>query len=125
MLPGNAYSIAHPFSGFVINVNVATKVHRDSHDLTACVVLAIGDFSKGELVLKEPGLVIPLRSGDAVIFPSGDISHFNLAYEGQRASLVLHSDKAGQTWVKDRNGWKMNEYLDHGMDWEHGEGDAR
>ena len=123
VLPGNTYPIAHPFSGFVINVNVSTRVHRDSHDLVACLVLPIGDFKKGDLVLKEPGLVIPLQSGDGVVFPSGDITHFNLNYEGKRASLVLHSDKAGVNWVKDRNGWKMNDYLDDTMDWQNRDGD--
>ena len=122
VLPGNTFAPAYPFSGFVINVNVCTKVHRDRQDLVACLVMPIGDFTKGALVLKEPGMVIPLRSGDAVVFPSGNITHFNLDYEGQRASLVLHSDKTGASWVKDRNGWKCNDYLDDALDWEHRDG---
>ncbi|EPS93764.1 hypothetical protein FOMPIDRAFT_1020398, partial [Fomitopsis schrenkii] len=34
--------------------------HRDSKDEAVCLVLVIGDFDSGELVLYEPGLVLPL-----------------------------------------------------------------
>jgi hypothetical protein len=37
------------------------------------------------------------------------MTHFNLHFEGVRASLVLHSDKYGDQWVRDRNGWLPND----------------
>jgi hypothetical protein len=103
--------MAHPFTGIVININVATLGHRDRKDKRICLVLPIGDFTGGELCLYEPGLVIALRPGDLVIFPSYRYTHFNLDYEGLRSSLVLHSDKEGDRWLTDRNGWVGNEYL--------------
>ena len=111
VLPGKAASPAHPFGGFVLNINVVTRAHRDVKDLRVCLVLVIGNHVGGELCLVEIGLAIRLRSGDMALFPSGRITHFNLHYKGIRASLVLHSDYAGQQWAEDRNGWIGHGYL--------------
>ena len=54
-----------PFTGYVLNINVATRAHRDPKDLKGCVVLVVGDFEGSELVLYEPGLVMELHNGDA------------------------------------------------------------
>ena len=104
VLPGWEMCPAYPFSSFVINFNVSTGVHHDVNDLAACLVMAIGDCTGGELCLVEPSIIIPLQSGDLVVFPSFQISHFNMHYKGQRASLVLHSDKHGHKYAMDRNG---------------------
>ncbi|KAJ6552568.1 hypothetical protein DFH09DRAFT_1496685 [Mycena vulgaris] len=104
-LPLNERSIAHPFGGFVINVRVCTRGHRDGGDKLFCVVIPFGDWTGGELVMYEPGCVFRPRSWDAIIFPSSRITHFNLHFEGVRLSLVLHSDKYGDRWVQDQNGW--------------------
>ena len=114
-LPGRKASPCHPFAGFVLNFNVATKGHRDSKDLKLCLVMPIGTFTGGELCLVEPGLVLPLRSGDCVVFPSCKITHFNLHYTGTRASIVCHSDREGLKWVGNRMGWCGNSYLDDEM----------
>lgn len=85
-----------------------TAAHRDSMDDGICLVLAVGDFEGGELVLYEPGLVIPLQNGDFTIFSSSSISHFNLHYKGSRASVVLHTDREMVKWYRERNGWSTN-----------------
>ena len=108
LLPCNNQAISAPFLGLVINLNVVTAAHRDSKDESICLVLAIGDFEGGELVLYEPGLVIPLRNGDFIVFCSCDITHFNLHYKGRRASVVLHTDREMVKWQKGRNGWSTN-----------------
>ncbi|TFK59405.1 hypothetical protein BDN72DRAFT_905877 [Pluteus cervinus] len=107
-LPGNAVSPASPFSGFVINLNAVTQAHRDWNDQSICVVTVISDpdCEGGELVLVEPGLVLDLKCGDMVIFPSSQLSHFNLHFKGIRASVVCHSDKYATSWLADRNGWQ-------------------
>ena len=112
VLPGHSTPPAYPFSGFVLNVNVSTLAHRDGKDLLACLVIPVGSFTGGELGLVEPGLLLRLRTGDAVIFPSCDITHFNTTYTGTRASLVCHSDRAGMDWVENRLGWQGHSYLD-------------
>ncbi|KAJ6547967.1 hypothetical protein DFH09DRAFT_1281711 [Mycena vulgaris] len=104
-LPLNERSHAHPFGGFVINVRVSTRGHRDGGDKLFCVVIPFGTWTGGELGLFEPGFLFRLRAWDALIFPSCDITHFNLDFEGTRLSLVLHSDKYGDRWVQDQNGW--------------------
>ncbi|KAJ7130251.1 hypothetical protein C8R44DRAFT_731804 [Mycena epipterygia] len=108
-LPLNERSLAHPFGGFVVNVRVSTRGHRDGGDKLFCVVIPFGTFTGGALALFEPGFVFPLRAWDAIIFPSCNVTHFNLDFEGTRLSLVLHSDKYGDRWVQDENGWGSRE----------------
>lgn len=59
----------------------------------------------------EPGLVLSLRNGDVVVFPSCDITHFNLHFIGRRASIVFVSDKWLTGWLKDGNGWNGNIHI--------------
>ena len=75
ILLSNEFSLVFPFSGLAVNVNMATHAHRDWEDLSLCLVLEISDCEKGELCMMEPGLVLCLRSGDAVAFPSHKITH--------------------------------------------------
>lgn len=111
ILPYSDVSPVYPFGGFVVNINVTTKIHRDHGDHDICVVVALSDCTGGELCLFEPGLVLELQHGDVVIFASADISHFNLHYQGFRASLICHSDKSGLAWAEDRNGWSHNDFM--------------
>jgi hypothetical protein len=46
-----------------------------------------------------------------VLFRSDILSHFNLHFVGERASIVIHTDKAGMEWVTDRNGWKNSLFI--------------
>lgn len=110
-LPGNAEPVARPFTAIVINVNACSKAHRDRQDLEICLVIPIGTFTGGALVLMETGLVLYLTQGDIAIFRSDDITHLNLHYQGKRASIVLHSDKEMRQWLRDRNGWADNETM--------------
>ncbi|KAJ3015543.1 hypothetical protein NUW54_g1012 [Trametes sanguinea] len=112
VLPGHSSAPAYPFTGFVININVSTKAHRDWGDLSGCLVMLIWCCKGGDLCLEEPGLVVPLRSGDMVVFQSQSMTHFNLQYTGKRASLVCHSDSAGTAWVNDRMRWQGHSYFD-------------
>ncbi|KAK0454505.1 hypothetical protein EV421DRAFT_1896424 [Armillaria borealis] len=111
-LPLNERSAAYLFSGFVINVRVATNGHRDSFDKIICVVVPFGEWEGGELCLYEAGHVLQLKPWDVVIFPSGRITHFNLHFTGLQGSLVLHSDNRGDSWASGQdemafeyNGW--------------------
>lgn len=114
VLPANAISPVHPFGGVVVNFNVCTRIHRDHQDAQdICIVLPIYDGIGGELVLYELGLVVNVRSGEIIIFRSSQISHFNLHFTGRRASFVFHSDRAGQFWVDDRNGWDQHWYYSY------------
>jgi hypothetical protein len=62
--------------------------------------------------MKEQGLVLELRSGDFAIFRSAETTHFNLDYEGKRASMVFHTDKGFDKWKMGRDGWADNEHFD-------------
>jgi hypothetical protein len=106
ILPLNIRPATYPFPGCVINLQVCTQAHLDAGDSGVCVVLPFGDFSGGELVLYEAGLVIEAQEGDIVIFPSFGLTHFNMSFQGVRGSIVLHADKEAKRWIKDRNGWE-------------------
>ncbi len=96
---------AFPFTGFVLNLCACTTGHRDKGDLQLCVVIPFGDWEGGELCLYEPHLVFKARPGDLIIFPSSEITHFNLHMTGKRGSVVLQTDKALIDWSKKRNCW--------------------
>ena len=98
-LPGDEFPAGYPFGGVVMNLNVATKIHRDPEDLDICLIIVISDCIGGELVLLEPGIVLAQRNSDASAFPSGGISHYNMDYIGYRASMVFHSDHASEHWT--------------------------
>lgn len=110
-LPGGEVSPVTPFLSLVINLNVSTLGHCDRFDKDFCLVLPLGDFRNGALVMFEQQLVLELHSGDFTIFRSGKITHFNLRYEGKCASFVLHTDKSFDTWKDTRNGWSSNDYF--------------
>ena len=112
-LPLKGLSPSYPFSGYVVNINVCTLMHQDMMDARICVVIALGDFEGGQLVLVEPGLVINLKAGEGVAFDSRRITHLNLYYKGKRMSLVLHSDKEGIEFiVGGHHGWEHHTAAD-------------
>lgn len=131
-LPGDEFLAGYPFGGVVINLNIATKIHRDMEDLDLCLIIVISKCIGGDLVLLEPGLVLGQRNGDVMVFPSGDISHYNMNFVSFCASIVFHSDHASdsESWtgpssytsemsttrsrgkyLSDRNGWGKNIYF--------------
>ena len=94
----------YPFGGFVLNIQVCTNGHIDKFDDTVCLVIPFGKYTGGDLVLWEPGVVIDAKQGDLIIFPSSQITHFNLHFTGFRGSVVMHTDKELKSWL-DKNGW--------------------
>jgi hypothetical protein len=106
ILPCNDVSPVYPFTGFVLNINVTTLLHRDPEDEKFCLLLIVSDCEGGELCFLEPGLAFGLKLGDVIAFPSTKLTHFNAHFSGYRNSLVLHSDKHFRRWVEDNNGWK-------------------
>ena len=111
VLPGNAVPPVIPFISLVVNINVISKAHRDSHDRHLCMVIPVGHFEGGALCLLENGLVLELRNGDIALFRSSEVMHFNLDYQGARASLVFQTDKEFAAWLKNHNGWVDNDTM--------------
>lgn len=105
----------HPFTGFVVNLNITTLIHKDKCDKEICLVFQISDCTGGELCLLEPGLVFRLRSGDGVVFRSNQVSHFNQHFKGRRASFVFHTDASMKGWVLSRNNWGHNVFMRHSL----------
>ncbi|KAI0708140.1 hypothetical protein C8Q72DRAFT_790818 [Fomitopsis betulina] len=112
VLPDYNISAVHPFVGLVLNFNIATCAHRDSKDDRICLVVPVGEFVGSNLCLVEPGLVLPLRHGDFAVFPSCEVTHFNLPYSGRCCSIVLQTDREMSKWTaEDRNGWAANSFF--------------
>lgn len=111
MLPSKPDSPVAPFLSLVININVSTLAHWDAKDKLLCLVLAVSDFTGGGLILYEQGLVLELRNGDFATFMSHETTHFNLEYEGESGSLVLHTDKEFEKWKENGNGWASHPSL--------------
>lgn len=100
-----------PFASLVMNLNVWTEAHRDKWDKSLCLVLAIGDFSGGALVLKEQGLVFELQNGNFAVFCSSESTHFNLDFTGRRVSFVMQTDIELDKWAKGHNGWSHSDFF--------------
>lgn len=107
-LPSNNYPSAYPFSGFVININVSTRAHRDRKDASFCIVLEWSDCEGGEPVLFELGVVTKIGNGRPVALVSVKQTHFNLHYKGERMSAVLSADRYAASWLDSRGGLDEN-----------------
>ena len=57
----NQMAPADPWSGVVINANIATTAHRDVGDNDYCMVLVTSDCIGGDLVFRDLGLVFAGR----------------------------------------------------------------
>jgi hypothetical protein len=106
ILPLNSRPSTHPFPGCIINLSVATEAHWDAGDDLICVVIPFGEFEDGELVLLEARTILDIQEGDVFMFPSFQLTHFNMAFKGVRGSIVMHSDKDAKRWKLNRNGWQ-------------------
>lgn len=116
-LPSNFVSPVAPFSGYILNLNCITRIHRDTGDADIYLVIPFSDCDEGDdqvdyedgaLCCYELGLIIKLRSGTPIIFRSRELTHFNCHFKGYRASLVFHSDQGLDGWISDRYGWEKN-----------------
>jgi hypothetical protein len=92
-------------TGFALNVGVRTEAHRDDGDYRKfCIVVAFGNSQGGDICFAELGLRIKLRPGDVVAFMSGELTHFNLPFEGRRVSMVGYTESSFKPWVESYNG---------------------
>ncbi|KAG9047220.1 hypothetical protein FS837_002782 [Tulasnella sp. UAMH 9824] len=90
-----------PFASLTANLGPCTICHRhrDAKNRASggiCVVKTLGPYDwkrGGHLVLHELGLVVEMRPGDAVFFPSAVISHETIPIgdDERRYSLVWYS----------------------------------
>jgi hypothetical protein len=98
--------VPYPFTKLVVNMGVQTEGHIDPTDDGLCFVVPFGQWEGAELCLFSPGVVLELRPGDAVGFPSDRIPHFNLEMSGLRGSLVMATDRNLRVWRETRNNWE-------------------
>lgn len=105
ILPYAERSPAYPYTNIAVNISVSTKAHRDSSDLSWCTAFTIQKCIGGQLCLHESGLVFDSNHGDFILFRSERETHFNLPFQGLRASIVLHTDKRGRDWEDNYNRW--------------------
>lgn len=92
ILPNTGGSPIKPFLSLVVNINIYTIGHQDGKDFRLCLVLPIGNFIGGGLVMREQEIVVEMHNRDFACFRSNETTHFNLDYLGGKVSLVLHSD---------------------------------
>lgn len=90
------------FAGSTVNLGPQTVCdpHRDFLNFIfgLCLVVAFGDFDSekgGHLILHEPKLIIRLRPGDMILFPSGCITHSNMPIQPHETRGSLTSYTAG------------------------------
>jgi hypothetical protein len=78
-------------SSLYIPKNLRCGYHRDSCNLlgTMTALLALGNFSGGELVFPRWRIAIALEPGDLLFFNPQEL-HGNLVIDGQRASIAAY-----------------------------------
>jgi hypothetical protein len=91
----------------VLNFGAATSGHRDCGDVLVelCIIATMQKCKGGQLCFYEPGIILESCNGDWSCFQSSSVTHFNLHFQGIRASLVLHSDSMGKAWAENYNCW--------------------
>ena len=110
-LPRASPSPFSPMASLVLNINVRTEAHRDGFDKELCLVMPVGKFSGGELVLVEQGLVFLLRNGDVAVFRSAESTHFNMSYTRHHCSFVMQTDREFKKWTNGYNRWLGSKYF--------------
>jgi hypothetical protein len=84
------------FPTIAINFNVISNYHWDDKDDPngLCVLVALGDFEGGELCFPQLQIVVKLKPGQVVVFPSCLLLHGNLPItKGIRFSIVFFVHK--------------------------------
>lgn len=81
----------------------STRPHRDSKNLVGglCAVLALGNFDhrqSGHLILHELKVVLELKAGDLVFFPSAGITHSNSGLRAGETRYSIVQYTAGQNF---------------------------
>jgi hypothetical protein len=84
---------AHCFVGHYLVINMLTTPHYDTTDPpTGWVAMAIvGDYTDGQLVIPELGIVLPYRTGDIVFIRSWMLVHFIREYSGSERFVIVFS----------------------------------
>lgn len=109
-----------PWSAVTLNINpqVVTKVHRDAGNISygLCAVAVFGRFNHakgGHLVFDDLKLIVEMKHGDVVLFPSALLLHWNTPIQSheKRRSIVWWT--CGQTIrYHDMGGVLLNAYTD-------------
>jgi hypothetical protein len=84
------------FPAIVINFNIISNYHWDSNDDPngLCFLIALGDFEGGELCFPQLQILVKLKPGQVVAFPSYLLLHGNLPIlNGIRFSIVYFVHK--------------------------------
>ncbi|KAJ7764542.1 hypothetical protein DFH07DRAFT_939066 [Mycena maculata] len=104
-LPLNSASPCYPFAGYMLNFRVVTDAHKDALDAKWCLIIFVKRGFGAELCLYELGVKVKGKTGNMLAFASRWTTHFNTHFQGQRCTLVLHTDKEGDDWAEDTGGW--------------------
>jgi len=93
------------FVGHYILINMLTTLHCDTNDLEDgwAVMIVLGVFKGGELVLPDLGISLPYRPGDVVFLRSKALYHFIKKFKGiERYVIVLSTPASVFKWAEAR-----------------------
>jgi hypothetical protein len=79
-------NVPHSFHSVCINHNTIAKPHYDSNNKGVSTIIAIGDFTGGELVVNDQVINIYNK---LFTFDGSKELHWSLPFEGQRWSLIF------------------------------------
>jgi len=74
-----------PFKSICINKNTVAQPHRDRNNSGVSCIVALGDFTGGELVY---GNAVVNIHKNPIHFDGSKIEHYSLPFEGTRYSII-------------------------------------
>lgn len=80
-----------PFTSIQVNDNMCCAQHKDRHNVGDSYIVAFGNYTNGELVLKNPTDTEYNIRHRPLLFNGSEIEHYTKPFQGRRWSIVFHT----------------------------------
>ncbi|KAI1078825.1 hypothetical protein F5B20DRAFT_571361 [Whalleya microplaca] len=105
------------FSLWAVLINVMTDDHKDRSDWFHgfAGLVPVGDFSGGDLLLRELGLQIESKPGCVQLVRGRELAHSISKWSGRRFVVVNATHEAVKRWAFRQKGWSVTDATPSGL----------
>ncbi|KAI0004347.1 hypothetical protein F4779DRAFT_74933 [Xylariaceae sp. FL0662B] len=106
------------FSLWAILVNMMTNDHKDRSDWFHgfAGLVPVGEFTGGDLLLRELGLQIESKPGCVQLIRGRELAHSITKWTGRRFVVVSATHEAVRRWAFRQRGWPVTDATPSGLD---------
>jgi len=79
------------YTSIQVNDSFLCKTHKDKHNVGQSYIVGFGNYTGGELVLKQPDDTLYNIRHRPVLFNGSETEHYTKEFEGRRWTLVYHT----------------------------------